>query len=330
MVNVVVWGLGNHAQNRILPVLSVMDEIRLIGVCSRNIDVVNKCAKRWSCFGWNDPKQMLNNPNVDVVYLATPIGVHFSLAKQALQAGKHGWSEKPLTCNLEESQELVLIAELKGKVLAESFMYLHHPQFQRIKKFVDESREVKSIVCRFGIPALDEPGFRNDPKLGGGALWDVGTYTTSALVSLFPEEEIDVLFSEVLFKIGELVDSEGRALLRFSNGVTAYVEWAVGVAYKNEIDLWTKDGSFFTDKIFSKPKEYRVQYQIRDVNGNERLENEVQSEQFLDMFSYFLKLIGNNEKAILEREIIIQRAKLMNDIVHFNFNGVDDENLDEC
>ena len=50
------------------------------------------------------------------------------------------------------------------------------------------------------------------------------------------------------------VDTEGRAILRFSCGTTAYLEWGVGVAYKNEIDIWAKDSSFFTDKIFSKPK----------------------------------------------------------------------------
>jgi len=317
MINVAVWGLGNHARNRILPILSVMNEMTLVGVCSRNVEVVKESAEKWKCFGWEDPKQMLNDPSVDVVYIATPIGVHFSLAKQVLEVGKHVWCEKPLTCSFEESQELVTLSEAKDKVLAESFMYIYHPQFQRIKRFVDDSAEVKSIICRFGIPALDQPGFRNNPLLGGGALWDVGTYVTSALVSLLPDEEIEVLFSEVLFKTAELVDSEGRALLRFSSGVTAYVEWAIGVAYKNEIDLWAKDGSFFTDKIFSKPKGYCPQYKIRDVNGNERLEDEVYSEQFMDMFNHFMKLIGNKLQANLERKIILQRAKLMNDIVNF-------------
>ena len=56
--------------------------------------------------------------------------------------------------------------------------------------------------------------------------------------------------------------------MRFSCGVIAYLEWAVGVAYKNEIDLWCADGSLFTDKIFSKPAGYRPSYSLRDLNGN--------------------------------------------------------------
>jgi len=120
-----------------------------------------------------------------------------------------------------------------------------------------------------------------------------------------------------LTKKGLQVDSDGRALLKFSQGVTAYLEWGVGIAYKNEIDIWAEDGSFFTDKIFSKPKGYRPQYKIRDINGNESVENGEQSEQFIDMFRNFIGIMNDKERVIIERENILQRAKLMNDIVNF-------------
>jgi NDP-hexose-3-ketoreductase len=318
ILNIAVWGLGNHAKNRILPMLSTMDKIKMVGVCSRDGEMVNICADQWSCYGWNDPLQMLNSNEVDVVYIATPIGTHFSLARQAIEAGKHVWCEKPLTCSYSDTQALVLLAEEKGKILTESFMYLFHPQFQRVKKFVGDSKRIYSVICRFGIPSLDKPGFRNNPKLCGGALWDVATYTTSALLSLFPDQRVEVIFAEVLTKDSSQVDSEGRVVLRFSQGATAYLEWGVGVAYKNEVDLWAEDSSFFTDKIFSKPKEYRPQYKIRDLYGNEIVENGEQSEQFMDMFRNFVEIMNDKEKALTERKNILQRAKLMNDIVNFN------------
>ena len=317
ILNIAVWGLGSHAKNRILPLLSTMDKIRMVGVCSRDGEMVKICAEQWSCYGWNDPLQMLNSNEVDVVYIATPIGTHFSLAQQAIEAGKHVWCEKPLTCSYSDTQALVMLAEEKGKILTESFMYLFHPQFQRVKKFVGDSKRIYSVICRFGIPNLDKPGFRNNPKLCGGALWDVATYTTSALLSLFPDQQVEVIFAEVLTKDSSQVDSEGRVVLRFSQGVTAYLEWGVGVAYKNEIDLWAEDGSFFTDKIFSKPKEYQPQYRIRDLHGNENVENGEQSEQFMEMFHNFARIMSDKEKAIAEKKSILQRAKLMNDIVNF-------------
>ena len=317
ILNIAVWGLGKHAKNRILPLLSTMDKIKMVGVCSRDGEMVKICAEQWSCYGWNDPLQMLNSNEVDVVYIATPIATHFSLVQQAIEAGKHVWCEKPLTCSYSDTQALVMLAEEKGKILTESFMYLFHPQFQRVKKFIGDSKRIYSVICRFGIPNLDEPGFRNNPKLCGGALWDVATYTTSALLSLFPDQQVEVIFAEVLTKDSSQVDSEGRVVLRFSQGVTAYLEWGVGVAYKIEIDLWAEDGSFFTDKIFSKPKEYQPQYRIRDLHGNENVENGEQSEQFMEMFHNFARIMSDKEEAIAEKKSILQRAKLMNDIVNF-------------
>jgi dTDP-3,4-didehydro-2,6-dideoxy-alpha-D-glucose 3-reductase len=317
LIKVAVWGLGNHAQNRILPALSMIDEVKLIGVCSRNSKVVEKSSETWNCLGWSNPDNMLSSSNVDVIYIATPISMHFTMAQKAMEAGKDVWCEKPLTCSYTDTQSLISLAEKKNRVLTESFMFLYHPQFQRVKKFIDESSGIYSVICRFGIPNLDNPGFRNNPEMCGGALWDVATYTTSALINLFPDQRIKVVFSEILTKKGFQVDTEGRALLRFSEGTTAYLEWGTGVSYKNEIDLWAKDGSFFTDKIFSKPKEYRAQYKIRDLNGNESVENEEQSEQFIDMFHNFVEIMNNKEKALIERENILQRARLMNDIVNF-------------
>ena len=317
LLKVAVWGVGNHAKNRILPVLFDKDDIRLIGVCSRNRVVVDECVAKWKCFGWHSPNEMLNHPEVDIVYIATPIGVHYDCAVQALKAGKHVWCEKPLTCVYEETKLLVNLAEEGKRVLTESFMYLYHPQFQRLKKFVNENEQIHSVICRFGIPNMDSPGFRNDPKLCGGALWDVATYTVSALIALFPDHQVEVLFSEIHQKEYSPVDSEGRVLLRFSQGTTAYLDWGIGVSYKNEIDLWAENGSLFTDKIFSKPKDYVPIYELRDLNGNESLEHGEKCEQFVGMFSKFVRMMDSEKETVEERQVILKRAKLMDEIVNF-------------
>ncbi len=327
LLNVAVWGLGSHAINRILPAIFSMNEIKLIGVCSRNNKVVKACAEQWNCYGWNKSDHMLKSAKVDVVYIATPIGVHYACAEQALKAGKHVWCEKPLTCNYADTKKLVSLAEVENKVLTESFMYLYHPQFHRVKKFVENSKRVHSVICRFGIPNLDKPGFRNNPELCGGALWDIATYTTSALFAIFPGQQVEVIFAEVLTKKKSRVDTEGRALLRFSQGATVYIEWGLGISYRNEIDLWSEESTFFTDKIFSKPKGYQPQYEIRDLNGNKSIENGERCEQFIEMFHTFFRIMGDQEKIAAERKIILQRANLINDIV--NFNGVSNGKLEE-
>ena len=314
-----IWGLGNHALNRILPALSSVQELSLIGVCSRTEEKIIECAKLWNCCGWKNPNEMLNNPNVDIVYLATPIGVHFNLAIQSLKAGKHVWCEKPLTCDYKDTKTLIQFAKENRKMVTEAFMYLHHSQFNKVRSFVDDRKtgHVRSVICRFGIPNLKHPGFRIDPSLGGGALWDVASYTVSAVLALYPDQQVKVLFSEVCKKENFPVDTEGRAVLRFSNGTTAYLEWGIGVGYKNEIELWSVKGSFYTDKIFSKPENYQPIYRTRDINGNESVDYGNISEQFKEMFCNFYNMFYSPEQILIEYDSILKRARVMDEIARY-------------
>jgi predicted dehydrogenase len=234
-----------------------------------------------------------------------------------LKAGKHVWCEKPLTCNYEHTKKLVTLAKKSKKMLTEAFMYLHHPQFRKVKSIVNDRKasKVHSIICRFGIPILRDPGFRHDPSLCGGALWDVGSYTVSAVLALFPNQDVQVLFSEIGKKKLFTVDTEGRALLRLSQGSSAYLEWGIGFGYKNEIDLWSETGSFYTDKIFSKQENYQPVYHMRDKNGNESLDYGAKSEQFTKMFYNFYKMVSSPLKIKAEYDIILQRARVMDEIV---------------
>jgi len=83
------------------------------------------------------------------------------------------------------------------------------------------------------------------------------------------------------------------------------------------LDVWAEDGSLFTEKIFSKPKDYKPKYFMRDLNGNVSVEHGEQSEQFVQMFHNFVELIGDEQKLAAERAVILERAKLMDDIVNF-------------
>ena len=322
---VAVWGLGQHALKRIIPALSSMEELSLVGVCSRNQEVISECSLKWKCIGWTDPTEMLENDTVDIIYLAAPIGVHKNLAIKALKAGKHVWCEKPLTCNYEDSELLVKLAKQGNQMLAECFMYLHHPQFTRVFGFAnnDEAGPVHFVSCRFGIPFLEKPGFRHDPDLCGGAFWDVASYTISAVLELFPEQEPEVVFAEVCKKENFPVDIEGRALLSFSNGAKAYLDWGIGLGYRNEIDIWAENGSLFTDKVFSKPESYRPVYRLRDKNGNETLEYGEQSEQFIEMLRSFCCMLDNTKLTADERVRILQRAKVMDEIVRFSNRNIE-------
>tara|TARA_B100000787_G_C16174415_1_gene288207 strand:+ start:683 stop:1660 length:978 start_codon:yes stop_codon:yes gene_type:complete len=318
--NIIVWGLGNHACKKILPAIFSSKAFTLVGVCSRSNKIVRFYSKEFSCDGWTESIEMLNTQKINTVFISTPIGVHFEMAVMSLKAYKNVICEKPLTCNFNHTKSLINLAKKNKKMLAEAFMFLYHPQFKRLQSVVKnkELGEIHSVTCRFGIPTLDEPGFRNDADLCGGALWDVGSYTVAAVLGLFYDQDVEVLFSDVKKHVNSEVDTEGRAILLFAKGTIAYLEWGIGVAYKNEIDLWADNGSFYTEKIFSKPKNYLPVYRMRDKYGEESFVDGECSDQFIEMFKSFSDVSKSPAMIEKEYEQIFKRARVMDQIVNFS------------
>jgi len=319
-INLAVWGLGRHALMRILPAIKLINEISLVGVCSRNKELVTDVSSNLNCIGWTSSEDMLANDSVDVVYISTPIGVHYIHATKALKAGKNVWCEKPLTCNYDDSKRLILLAQENNKMLVEAFMFLYHPQFERVRLYITEKSNgaVQSLSCKFGIPNLENPGFRLNNGLGGGAFWDIASYPFAAVTSLFGFKKIKILYSEINNKNDLEVDSDGRALLRFSSGVLAYLEWGMNISYRNEIDIWSEKGSLFTDKIFSKPDNYHTKFKYRNLKGEEYFENGEKSDQFINMFKDFYRIYFSPTLIIREYELILKRAKLLDEIYNYS------------
>ncbi len=316
IINLAVWGLGRHALVRILPAIKSINEISLIGVCSRDKELVSEVSLNENCIGWTSSNEMLADENVDVVYISTPIGVHFEHATKALKAGKNVWCEKPLTCSYVDSKKLILLAQENNKMLVEAFMFLYHPQFEKVRMYLQDKSNgrVQSLSCKFGIPKLENPGFRLNNKLGGGAFWDIASYPFAAVTSLFGFNKIQILYSEINKKNDLPVDSDGRALIRFSNGVLTYLEWGMNRSYRNEIDVWSEKGSLFTDKIFSKPDNYHPKFKFRDLKGEEYFENGEKSDQFINMFKDFYRIFFSSALIVNEYELILNRAKLLDEI----------------
>ena len=311
-VNVAVWGLGGHALKNILPALEGCAGIQIKGVCSRREEVVARARERFHCCGWTNPDAMLADSDVDVVYVSTPTGLHSDHGRLVLLANKHLWCEKPICETASQAQGLVNISRDRDVTIAEAFMYLYHHQFSYLKGVVAAGRlgHIHSVTCRFGIPPLENPGFRIHPELGGGAFLDVGSYPISALTSLFPRQEPAVSFSEIIVADGSPVDTAGRAILRYDADLTATIEWRTGAAYRNEIDLWGSDGSVSTERLFSKPADYVPRFRFLDLHGRETLELGEPGNHFEAMFRVFVDFIRDPEKAENERALIVRRATL--------------------
>jgi len=165
---------------------------------------------------------VLEDREVDAVYIPLVNSLHREWTLRALAAGKHVLCEKPLGMNAAEAEEMAAAAQHEGLHLMEAFMYRFHP---RIRAFIEAVKDPLYVEARFGF-GLDAPqDYRLQASLGGGALLDVGCYTVSAARWILGEP--DAVFA----KFGrdaaseDAVDMTVTALLHFPAGATASV-WA--------------------------------------------------------------------------------------------------------
>jgi predicted dehydrogenase len=129
-----------------------------------------------------DFEEVLSDPDVEAVVVATPVPTHYSLAKQALLAGKHVFVEKPPAMRGEEMEELVAIAEERDLTLMPGHLLLYHPGVAKLKELV-ETGELGDVLCIYG----------NRQNLGiirkdENALWSLGVHDLSVILYLLDEE----------------------------------------------------------------------------------------------------------------------------------------------
>jgi xylose dehydrogenase (NAD/NADP) len=172
---------------------------------------------------------LLEDPEIDAVYIPLPNHLHHSWTIKALQAGKHVLCEKPLACTAREAQHMADTAADAGLFLMEAFMYRFHPRMQRIRRMVADGaigtpRLVRSAFCFHMSSELLARGdnIRLQADRGGGALMDVGCYSVSVARWLFDQEPTH-LQAQAIYHPGG-VDVHFVGSLRFPGGQLATLE----------------------------------------------------------------------------------------------------------
>lgn len=141
---------------------------------------------------YTDVKEMLADPEVECVYVASPNSLHFTHAYQALQAGKHVICEKPFTSTAKECKELIALAKKKRLFLFEAIVTVHMPNFISLKEHLPSLGPIRMVQCNFSqyssrydkFLANETPNVFN-PKFSGGALADINIYNLHFVMNLF-------------------------------------------------------------------------------------------------------------------------------------------------
>jgi predicted dehydrogenase len=211
--------------------------VRIKAVASRKLDTARTYVQQYDIpVAYGSYGEMLNDPEIDVVYISLPNALHIEWVKHALNAGKHVLCEKPLSPRPREVEEVFELARDAGRRLAEGYMYRHHPQIARVQSIIDARSvgPVRLIRASFSFPAdpvADRHLLSGDD---GGSLLDVGCYCVDLARLLCGEPEV-VQAEQVLTPGG--VDVRFGAVMRFANGALCLFDSGLDIPQRESLEI---------------------------------------------------------------------------------------------
>ena len=188
--------------------------------------------------------EVLADPEVDAVYIATPHHLHAEWTVKAAQAGKAILCEKPFTLNALEAERALAAVKKAGVFFMEAFMYRVHPQTVKIEELVRGGAIGRPLVvnAEFGFAAgRGWDNFRADGAVGGGGLMDVGTYCTTFAALVAGEEASDACYHAEITEKG--YDAFGSGALKFPGGMTAAFATGIHANLTNDARVYGESGS---------------------------------------------------------------------------------------
>lgn len=260
------WGLLSAARiNRaLIPPLRVSKRNQLLAVASRSQELVGAyAAERKIPRAYSSYENLLADPEIDVIYNPLPNRLHAEWTIKAVEAGKHVLCEKPLALTVEEVDAIAGAAKTHGRVVAEAFMYRHHPQTLKVKELVQDGSIgiLKLLRGSFSFVLDREGDIRLDPAMGGGSIWDVGCYPISFMRTVVGAEPIEVFGWQVTGPTG--IDDTFVGNLHFAKDIYGQFDSSFVIPFHAYMEIVGSEGTLIVPEPF-KPEFNEKIFLVRD------------------------------------------------------------------
>lgn len=312
-----VLGTANIARGCTIPGMKQADNCELYAIAGRDMAKAESFKKE---FGFEKAYEgydkLLDDPDVQAVYIPLPNHLHKEWVIKALKAGKHVLCEKPLALNRNDAEEMFAAAKENNVILMEAYAYLHSPYIASLK--ADIASEVIGDIDYIETAFLTQ-GYIEDIRLhkemGGGAVYDLGCYCTTMILSL-TDSEPDYVMGKAEFN-DEGVDVFTAVQMRFKNGLRA--SFNVGMIFepgsdarRDRLYIHGSKGTISSDVEYNQAGD--LSYTVT-VDGK-KTERKIKAEQNYKLESEQLgRCIEKGEEPHVSRDFSLRNAGLMDSIL---------------
>jgi dTDP-3,4-didehydro-2,6-dideoxy-alpha-D-glucose 3-reductase len=316
-INIGVLGCATIAKRSVIPaIITLKEQFSLKGVASRTEDAAQACAAQFHAQPYVGYDALLDDGDLDAVYIPLPNAMHAEWIENALQRNIHVLVEKSLACSSDEVRRLNQMAEEKQLALVENFQFRFHRQLTKIKQLVDDGNigELRCVRSSFGFPPFpDKKNIRYKQELGGGALLDAGAYPVK-IAQMFLGDDVEVKASSLHVEPKHKVDIWGGAYLQQSNG-SLFAELAFGFDhyYQCNLELWGSKGKLTATRIFTSPPGFSPEILLETAEGREVISVEPDN-HFQNMLMHMHSLITTGHGLKAEYQQNIEQARLLEEV----------------
>jgi xylose dehydrogenase (NAD/NADP) len=298
----------------ILSTANIADKLLRSGTDQRFVAVGSRSRERaqaWSAErgiprAHGSYEELLADPDVDAVYVPLPNALHVEWSVRALEAGKHVLCEKPMSRRPEEVERAFAVAHERGRVLAEGFMWRHHPQVARARELIAAGAvgRLRLVRAAFSFVEDDPDDVRLQGDLDGGGLMDVGCYCVSGCRALSGAEPERVYAEQVVG--GRGVDVVLAGTLRFPGDVLGVIDCGLATAERDELEAIGDEGSLFLDDPWHGRE---AVIEVRGAGGEvERIETGPANSYALELANFEAAVHGRGQP-LLDRADALAQAR---------------------
>jgi len=256
------WGILGAARinERLLPAIVEAENAELVAIASRR---PGAAAETLAKYGpdqtrariHDDLEDLLNDAEVDAVYLPMANHEHAHWALRAIESGKHVLCEKPMALTVDDISAIETAARRHRVTVMEGFMYRFHPQHARVRELVNSGLfgDVRSVRATYSFMMRPARRYRLEQPIenGGGALWDIGCYAVHSARMFF--EDAPVAVTAVSSYVGSGADISSSGVIDFGRGRFAQFDFSFERARRSEYEVIGSKGGIKCHTVWQLP-----------------------------------------------------------------------------
>jgi predicted dehydrogenase len=224
-IRIGVISTAKIAVQKVIPAIQQAELCEVAAIASRSLERAQSMGDKLSIpKAYGSYEELLEDSEIDAIYIPLPNHLHVPWSIKSLEAGKHVLCEKPIGMDAEEVRTLLAVSkEYPDLKISEAFMYRQHPRWKRTAELVHSGAigELKAIHSFFSYYNDDPENYRNSAEMGGGGLMDIGCYSISLSRLLFDSEPLSV-HGELEYDPEFKTDRLASGLLRFEDGTSVF------------------------------------------------------------------------------------------------------------